>query len=252
MTDEIETISVGPFLIPDASKDEVIDEIARVNPSRARFAFALHVGGLNSRYDDNFVASMLSADVVYPDGVAVCWIAKVNGGRRVMRAATTDIGIDVLKRLADRVDTPLRVAIVGGPVGLAERAGFVIKEQLHCDIVGAVNGYEASYDDELQAWSAEGLDVLIVGMGMPREAIWAVENCQGLHGTLVLTCGGWLGFLAGEERRAPSWMRSAGLEWLFRLKESPRRLLRRYLEGSVSTASLLTASFASRFLSRRS
>ncbi|HET7208395.1 MAG TPA: WecB/TagA/CpsF family glycosyltransferase, partial [Terriglobales bacterium] len=70
--------------------------------------------------------------------------------------------------------------------------------------------------------------ILFVGLGCPRQEIWAYEfrNCLGIP---VLAVGAAFPFLAGAIPQAPRWMQDRGLEWLFRLWAEPTRLWKRYL-----------------------
>ena len=63
--------------------------------------------------------------------------------------------------------------------------------------------------------------------------------------------GGALDVVAGVARRAPRWMQRRGLEWLFRLLQEPRRLLRRYLVGNARFVALLLRELAARRAGRR-
>jgi N-acetylglucosaminyldiphosphoundecaprenol N-acetyl-beta-D-mannosaminyltransferase len=72
-------------------------------------------------------------------------------------------------------------------------------------------------------------------MGAPREMLWVRNWYHHLPHLLLLTCGGWFGFLAGDERRAGALLRRSGLEWIARVAQSPRRLGPRYARGAVST-----------------
>jgi N-acetylglucosaminyldiphosphoundecaprenol N-acetyl-beta-D-mannosaminyltransferase len=65
--------------------------------------------------------------------------------------------------------------------------------------------------------------------------LWVKEWSQHLPPKLVLTCGGWFGFLAGEERRAGRALKRSGLEWVARLSQSPRKLGPRYIHGARSS-----------------
>jgi N-acetylglucosaminyldiphosphoundecaprenol N-acetyl-beta-D-mannosaminyltransferase len=69
--------------------------------------------------------------------------------------------------------------------------------------------------------------------------LWAKEHLASLPAALTLTCGGWFGYIVGEEPRAPALMRRFYLEWLFRLQLQPRRLGGRYLRGLVRFPHLL-------------
>jgi exopolysaccharide biosynthesis WecB/TagA/CpsF family protein len=67
---------------------------------------------------------------------------------------------------------------------------------------------------------------------------WCRHWRDHLPSTVVLTCGGWFGHVAGDERRAPRLLRRSGLEWIARMAQQPRRLGPRYAKGLVSTAAV--------------
>ena len=73
-----------------------------------------------------------------------------------------------------------------------------------------------------------GARILFVGLGCPRQEVWVHENAPALD-MPILAVGAAFDLLAGTVLRAPVWMRRSGLEWLFRIKSEPRRLLRRYV-----------------------
>jgi N-acetylglucosaminyldiphosphoundecaprenol N-acetyl-beta-D-mannosaminyltransferase len=71
--------------------------------------------------------------------------------------------------------------------------------------------------------------ILFVGMGMPRQERWILENRDDIDAIVILPSGGTLDYIAGAKRMAPRWMGALGLEWSFRLATEPRRLAARYL-----------------------
>ena len=71
--------------------------------------------------------------------------------------------------------------------------------------------------------------VLIVGMGMGRQERWVVDNLHHLKVNCIGTTGACMELIAGKLTIPPSWMASAGIEWLYRLWQSPRRMGWRYL-----------------------
>jgi|SRR5947209_6724666 len=73
-----------------------------------------------------------------------------------------------------------------------------------------------------------GSQIVFIGLGCPRQEVWAYEFRKRLNMPLVAV-GAAFPFMAGTLRQAPSWMQDRGLEWLFRLWNEPRRLWRRYL-----------------------
>ena len=76
-------------------------------------------------------------------------------------------------------------------------------------------------------------ELIVLGMGMPRQEEMAVILRASLGFPCLIVCGGAIiDFLGGKTRRAPMWMRGLGLEWLFRLGLEPRRLFQRYVIGN--------------------
>jgi N-acetylglucosaminyldiphosphoundecaprenol N-acetyl-beta-D-mannosaminyltransferase len=72
-------------------------------------------------------------------------------------------------------------------------------------------------------------DLVLVALGSPKQERWVGRALPQIRPAVVVGVGASLDFLAGAVRRAPRWMSRAGLEWLFRLWQEPRRLARRYL-----------------------
>jgi N-acetylglucosaminyldiphosphoundecaprenol N-acetyl-beta-D-mannosaminyltransferase len=75
---------------------------------------------------------------------------------------------------------------------------------------------------------ASGARIVFVGLGCPRQEVWAYEYREALA-LPILAVGAAFDFHAGTVSQAPGWMQARGLEWLYRLVAEPRRLWRRYL-----------------------
>ena len=72
-------------------------------------------------------------------------------------------------------------------------------------------------------------DLLLVGMGMPRQEYWLRDHLQALDVGCATQAGATLDYFTGEQARPPIWLSRIGLAWLYRLLHDPRRLWRRYL-----------------------
>jgi N-acetylglucosaminyldiphosphoundecaprenol N-acetyl-beta-D-mannosaminyltransferase len=236
------TVPLGPFQVADTTSEETVARLVDLAVGSARhravLAFALHVGGLNARDDRQFVAAMNAADLVYADGGAVVWLGKRNGATRLGRAPTTDIGWDVLRGIAARQGRLPRVALIGGAPGLAKRAAATLEAAGVAIPVLIAHGYHDDWTDHVERVRLAQPDVVLVGLGAPHEMVWAQQWAPDLGQGLVITCGGWFGFLAGDERRAPGVIRRPGLEWIGRVSQQPWRLGPRYARGVMTTASL--------------
>ncbi|MDR1172437.1 MAG: WecB/TagA/CpsF family glycosyltransferase [Bacteroidales bacterium] len=103
-------------------------------------------------------------------------------------------------------------------------------------IVGMHNGFFPATDskDIVHEINRLKADIVIVGMGVPRQEIWIHENKNELPGVKLFIAGGAvLDFLSGTISRAPLWMRQLRIEWIYRLCLEPKRMWRRYIIGNV-------------------
>ena len=76
--------------------------------------------------------------------------------------------------------------------------------------------------------NAARADVLVVGLGAPKQELWVAAQRHRLQVKTALCIGATIDFLAGEKSRAPRWMQRCGLEWMHRVASEPRRLFKRY------------------------
>ena len=74
-------------------------------------------------------------------------------------------------------------------------------------------------------------DFLWVGIGAPKQEIWMQQHQTKVHGTVMLGVGAGFDYFAGTLNKAPKWMETVGLEWMYRLIMEPQRLWKRYILG---------------------
>lgn len=84
-------------------------------------------------------------------------------------------------------------------------------------------------DKILQAVNSFKPHILLVGLGMPRQEKWVLDNHDKVDVNVILPCGAAMDYLAGAVPTPPRWTGRYGVEWLFRLLSEPRHLWRRYL-----------------------
>ncbi|WP_321426762.1 WecB/TagA/CpsF family glycosyltransferase [uncultured Bacteroides sp.] len=79
-------------------------------------------------------------------------------------------------------------------------------------------------------------DYVFVAFGMPKQEFWIDDNKEFLKNNNIrfaIGCGGTFEFVSGNLKRAPYWIQKAGIEWLFRFIQEPKRLWKRYLIGNL-------------------
>ena len=128
-----------------------------------------------------------------------------------------------------------RVFYVGWAPGVAQAAAARLAERYPNVRLGCQHGYfdhAAGSPDNAQVLATIAAfepHVVMVGMGMPLQEIWALENRAALKAGAILTVGAAFDYEAGAQAAAPRWTGRIGLEWLARLIAQPRRLAGRYL-----------------------
>jgi N-acetylglucosaminyldiphosphoundecaprenol N-acetyl-beta-D-mannosaminyltransferase len=183
--------------------------------------------------DPTLRAAVLGADFTVPDGQPLVWALKALGhdvGDRVY-------GPDLMDRACERAArTGLRFYLYGGrnQGALAQLARVLRLRYPGLQIVGGhAPPYRELTDAEEEAITADirrsGADVVWVGIGVPKQEKWMASMRHRLTTPVFVGVGAAFDFHAGLIPQAPGWMQRAGLEWLFRLAQEPRRLWRRYL-----------------------
>ncbi|MEX0701752.1 MAG: WecB/TagA/CpsF family glycosyltransferase [Planctomycetales bacterium] len=196
-----------------------------VTPNVDHVVMAQHHDGLQRAYRD--------AALVLADGMPVVWASRLLGKPLPERVAGADL-VPALFDAADRA-RQLTVYLLGAAPGVAERARREIEARWPAvEVVGTYSpplGFEkddAENASILARIAEAGPDVLVLGLGAPKQELWIQAHRELVAARVALCVGATIDFLAGEKPRAPGWMRRTGLEWLHRLASEPRRLLARY------------------------
>ena len=183
--------------------------------------------------------SYASAAMVLADGAPIVGASRMLGRPLPERVAGSDLVPAVLASATER-DKPLRVFLLGAGPGVAERAAAAIHQRYanvqvvgtHCPPLGFEHDPQAN-QAALDAVAAVEVDLLIIGLGAPKQELWVSQYRQQITAKVAVCAGATIDFLAGEKRRSPTWMQHAGLEWLHRLASEPRRLAKRYFRDAV-------------------
>lgn len=206
---------------------------------------------VNMHRDPELREAVTSSDVIYADGMAVVWASRFLGRPLPERVA----GIDLMTRILEKGDDEqFRVFCLGATEEILGKTCAAFQRQYPgVTIAGSHHGYFDSKDEESIAREigSSGADVLFVAITSPKKerfmARWAdVINIPVVHGV-----GGSFDVVAGAVERAPeSWQR-LGLEWLYRVKQEPRRLWKRYFVTNILFLKMLLAQKIRELFGRR-
>ncbi|MEA5448622.1 WecB/TagA/CpsF family glycosyltransferase [Leptolyngbya sp. CCNP1308] len=205
---------------------------------------ALAVHGVMTGFFDKIHRGRLNAlDLIVPDGqpvrMALQWLY---GHKLPNRIAGADLTTGVARAFAQK---GLKVYLYGSkPDVLKDFAKGLRKEFPGLQIVGQEPSKfrRLTEQERLEVVSrikASGADAVFVGLGCPRQEVWAYEYRE-LLGMPILAVGAVFDFFAGNLPRAPQFCQDYCLEWFYRLIQEPKRLWQRYLVlGPIYIANIL-------------
>jgi N-acetylglucosaminyldiphosphoundecaprenol N-acetyl-beta-D-mannosaminyltransferase len=174
-----------------------------------------------AKSDQRFRSILKKADLLIPDSIGIVWAGK-------LRARVP--GVDMVEELAKRASAKrYSIYMVGSTEGVAQKAANELTQRYPgLEIVGARSGYFTKEQEKKMIDEIRNIkpDILLVGLGMGKQEKWIVEHLNELNVPVSLGVGGSFDVIAGETRRAPMWVRNAGLEWLYRFIQQPTRVKR--------------------------
>jgi alpha-1,3-mannosyltransferase len=224
----VRTILDVPILVK--TTDEAVDlldrEYERQTPALVVFANA-HT--LNSKVAHRKMQSAFDRAIVFNDGIGVDLASRLLFGRKFPANLN---GTDFIPHYLRSSRYRHRIFLLGGEPGAAVKAAErLARFAPQHDFVGARHGYYAKHELQhiLTQIRRTRADTLLVAMGNPDQETWLNEYLDYTGCRMGFGVGGLFNFMAGTVPRAPRWVRTARLEWAYRLLQEPARLWRRYL-----------------------
>lgn len=207
-----------------------------VSAAKAKLPFAvsaLAVHGIMTGYTDEAHRIRLNTfDLVTPDGQPVRWAMNLLYGANLPDRV---YGPTLMLKTCEEVAREgLKIYLYGSKSAVLDRLANELKQRFPNLIIAGTepSKFRKLTDIEkaevVDRIKASGADLVFVGLGCPRQEVWAYEYREALS-MPIMAVGAAFDFHAGNLPQAPRWMQDNGLEWLFRLNTEPRRLWRRYM-----------------------
>jgi N-acetylglucosaminyldiphosphoundecaprenol N-acetyl-beta-D-mannosaminyltransferase len=170
-----------------------------------------------------FRAVLRSTALNLPDSTGLLLAARLTGQQLPERVT----GADTVAALCARLPAQHSVFLLGAQPGVAEKAAAALQDHSpKLVIAGTYAGSPAPHEVEaiIQKINASDARLLLVAYGAPSQDLWIAQYMHRLPAVRVaIGVGGTFDFLAGTAKRAPRWMRKAGLEWCWRFVQQPSR-----------------------------
>ena len=173
------------------------------------------------------------ADLILTDGKPLIWISKWY--KTPIKEKIS--GSDLFPRLCEMAaEKGYKMFFLGAAEGVAATAAEKLTARFPgLKVVGTYSppfGFEkdeAELARIIQMVKEAAPQILIVGLGCPKQELFIYNHREALGVPVSLGLGASLDFEAGNVKRAPSWMADHGLEWLYRITQDPKRMAKRYL-----------------------
>lgn len=225
MSDTINILGVNISVLN--MKETVAKAKLFLNEEKPHMIFTPNSEIIYMAYKDAVFADILnSADINTADGIGVVYASKILKRPLSERVAGYDFLNELIKESAKMNK---RVFLFGSKPGVAELAGKELEKRYPGIVIcGTRDGYFKDEESENIAEQIKNTspDIVFVCLGAPKQEKWIYNHKDRLGAKIIMGAGGSLDVLAGKVERAPEKWQKLGLEWAYRLKKEPKRILR--------------------------
>ena len=222
------------------SMDEVVEKITEwIKSDRKKYLVTPNPEIITyAQKETDFKDILNQADLAIPDGRGILWAMGIKEVRGKKERVTGSGLMLELCRLAPKYGWKIGLIGGGGGIGrgegkkgVAERAAETLRKQFPgIKIVLAESGGEIGIKGESEGDEGirgeKEMDILFVAFGFPKQEYWIYKNKDKFPAKVFIPVGGAFDYISGKVKRAPQWMHSCGLEWLYRLIKEPWRIKR--------------------------
>ncbi len=226
-----------PFhkLTVNAAKEKV-SEIIKTSTRCQQVIVANSYSLVLANKNPEFAKVCNSADVVFADGKPIVWVSFLLGDRIPKRITGADFMWEFSAVCAQE---KFNVFLLGSEEPYLSQLKANLEESFPgLDIVGTYSPPFGLWDEEenikiVSLVNKSKADIVWVGISTPKQDLWIAEHKNELNTKVAIGVGAAFDFHSGRVKRAPRWMQKIGLEWLYRFKQDPKRLWKRYLIGNL-------------------
>jgi N-acetylglucosaminyldiphosphoundecaprenol N-acetyl-beta-D-mannosaminyltransferase len=191
----------------------------------------------NSLRDPYLHRIICECSMVLPDGAPMLWASRMFGSP--LRERVT--GVDLVPQLAGlSAERGYGIYLLGSSEESSKAACEVLQRRYpgvrivgrYCPPVAPL--HEMNHEEIIGKIREAKPQIVLVGFGNPKQEIWIHRHKDRLPAAVLIGIGGSLDMLAGSLRRAPKWVRTMQMEWMYRMLQEPKRLLPRYMKDALA------------------
>ncbi len=164
-----------------------------------------------------------SADLAVPDSTNVVWVSRLKGRGLEQKIPGVDLVWRLCRLAAERGSS---IFLLGSKPGVAQKAANKLQEYLPNLKIAGISSANPNDLYVFKDIKQSGADIVFVGYGAPTQESWIAEHKAETGAKILVGVGGTFDILSGNLPRAPKFIRSLQLEWLWRLILQPSRISR--------------------------
>lgn len=208
----------------------MFEHMEKIGPVEMHFvnAHCINVAAKNSDYH----AVLKGSKALFADGTGLRKAGKKLGHPIVDNVNGTDLFPLICSECKNKNK---KIFLLGGKPGVAQKSATWSEEYVDGTIIaGFSDGFFDDANTIIKEINDSKADLLLVGMGVPRQELWLHEHLSQIKVPVVMGVGGLFDYYSGTIPRSPLWMRSIGIEWVWRLLMEPKRMWKRYIIGNIA------------------
>ncbi len=188
----------------------------------------VNANSLNLVYkDDKMKKYLYGFNILHPDGLGIFLASKFLYGKNgfTKRITGSDFYIELIK---ESLKNNWSFFFFGDT---DETLRKISQANSNLKVKGFCNGFNFNNDELINNINTAKPDILIVGLGSPKQEDWVVTNRDKVNTKVIIAVGDGIKVFAGTKKRGNKLIRILGLEWFVRLINEPKRLWKRYIIG---------------------
>ena len=219
----LKTYNLLGIYLNNISYSEILSSIQQSIQNRTQISICYaNVNSVNLSFNNEKIINVFFAfDIVHPDGFGVSLGSKILFGKDFKSNRIS--GSDLYEHLIEwGIEHKYNFFFFGDTQTTLNQIN-VHYPQLK--VVGMQNGFEFENLSLINKINQSDVDILIVGLGTPKQEEWIIQNKKSINAKIIIAAGDGIKVFSGTKKRGPKFIQIIGLEWLVRLFFEPKRLM---------------------------
>lgn len=228
LLNQIDYLNIFKVRLSKVVYSDLINFINETINKKSIIVTGCNVNTINISLSNKRFEKILSEfDIIHPDGIGIYLASRLLYGQKGFSSRFT--GSDFYSHLINSaIENNWSFFFFGDE---EKTLKLITKNLPKIKIAGFCNGFNYDNNDLIVKINNSNPDILIVGLGSPKQEQWIIENKRNINTKVIIAVGDGIKVFAGTKKRGPKFIPKIGLEWFVRFLYEPKRLWKRYFIG---------------------